>query len=141
MCSKQPPPPSPPPCASRGSRVGHSSHFLDNSHNAVGGYSNKGGTAPRVQNAESDGRPNDSSGCVAIHAVSRGSRIVINKSIGGEGGREPTGLLYTYSLRFVTWHAGMRDNYSKMRACAATPRRPPRWMRFLQLVPRVAVDY
>lgn len=43
---------------------------------------------------------------------SRGSRQI--KAVG----REPTAVLsgrLTYSFRFVTWHAGMRDNYSKMR--------------------------
>lgn len=41
---------------------------------------------------------------------SRGSRQI--KAVG----REPTAVLsgrLTYSFRFVTWHAGMRDNYSK----------------------------
>lgn len=44
------------PRASRGSRW-HSSHFLDNSHNAVGGYSNKGGTALGHKTTESGERP------------------------------------------------------------------------------------
>lgn len=48
----------------------HSSHFLDNSHNAVGGYSNKGGTAPGYKTLKAtDGR--DSSGCATIHGFAR----------------------------------------------------------------------
>lgn len=96
----------------RGSRW-HSSHFLDNSHNAVGGYSNKGGTAPGHKTLKAaDGR--DSSGCPRFTG-SRGSRQI--KAVGrADGARR-----LTYSFRFVTWHAGMRDNYSKMRArCGRT---------------------
>lgn len=48
----------------------HSSHFLDNSHNAVGGYSNKGGTAPGYKTLKAtDDR--DSSGCATIHGFAR----------------------------------------------------------------------
>lgn len=45
----------------------------------------------------------------------RGSRQI--KAVGrADGARR-----LTYSFRFVTWHAGMRDNYSKMRAhCGRT---------------------
>lgn len=57
------------PRASRGSRW-HSSHFLDNSHNAVGGYSNKGGTALGHKTLKAaNGR--DSSGCSTIHEFAR----------------------------------------------------------------------
>lgn len=46
----------------------HSSHFLDNSRNAVGGYSNKGGTAPGHKTLKAaDGR--DSSGCGHVSRV------------------------------------------------------------------------
>lgn len=57
------------PRAPRGSRW-HSSHFLDNSHNAVGGYSNKGGTALGHKTLKAaNGR--DSSGCSTIHEFAR----------------------------------------------------------------------
>lgn len=65
----------------------HSSHFLDNSHNAVGGYSNKGGTAPGYKTLKAtDGR--DSSGCATIHGFARGSRQI--KAAGrADGTSEP----------------------------------------------------
>lgn len=102
----------PPPSSPSWEPRWHSSHFLDNSHNAVGGYSNKGGTAPGYKTLKAtDGR--DSSGCATIHGF---ARIETNKGCAGRASRRHFRAGFTYSFRFVTWHAGMRDNYSKMRA-------------------------
>jgi len=124
-----PPPPSNPSWEPRW----HSSHFLDNSHNAVGGYSNKGGTAPGYKTLKAtDGR--DSSGCATIYGF---ARIETNKGCRESQRHFRAG--FTYSFRFVTWHEGMHDNYSKMRVHCA-------WCmldaRFLQArSPRIATDY
>lgn len=77
----------PPPSSPSWEPRWHSSHFLDNSHNAVGGYSNKGGTAPGYKTLKAtDGR--DSSGCATIHGF---ARIETNKGCAGraDGTSEP----------------------------------------------------
>lgn len=112
----------------RGSRW-HSSHFLDNSHNAVGGYSNKGGTAPEHKTLKAaDGR--DSSGCATIHEF---ARIETNKGRG-----QKRRALRRPSLRIASdLSRGTQECAIITQRCGPTVRLGrARSLQFLQLVPR-----